>query len=382
MSFSLHCGMLVITREVLVLAVQNKKKQKVAITELLQDTIKSLRKEYNIRGDELSQQLDKGASYISQVENGKIKEIDFDLLVRIFQHIIKLTDVPFNNFMINYMNNFIQYIAKKALLNEIWIHLLVMQELKYPITDAVIDLIKVNLHNYNYSAENLVKKINYSKRNRLSSDYIYEPNKLYVSVHEAIEYDNNEYNIYTDIQYKLPSDFITQILNREISMINYITLYGIMYNIFLLKDTNDSHGALVTTENFLYNNNFFTAIEIYNKFHEAPKNSPKVSDDNLFSHYDDLIVNYTNKFQRLKKDVLGEIEYALDHYFHYGQEVNTLYKMEEILKNMCTTTTHGDLGLIMAILASPIYEISIDDRDFFWEQYKEIINKFINYNSK
>ena len=53
-------------REVLTLS--NKisiKRQKVLLTPLLQDTIKNLRKKYNKRVDNLSKQLQKGASYIS-----------------------------------------------------------------------------------------------------------------------------------------------------------------------------------------------------------------------------------------------------------------------------------------------------------------------------
>ena len=129
-------------------------------------------------------------------------------------------------------------------------------------------------------------------------------------------------------------------------------------------------------------NAFFNAIELYDKFHDAAKPIPESSTNNLFAHYDDLVVNYSNKFERLKKEVLGEIEYALNNYYHYGQEANTLYKMEEMLKNVNTNTTYGDLGLIMAILSSPIYEVNIQDRDWFWEQYKEILNKFIEHNNK
>ena len=66
------------------------KKQRVALTDLLQNTIKTLRKEHNIRGDILSKKIGKGASYISQIENGKMREIDFDIILEIFHAIINL----------------------------------------------------------------------------------------------------------------------------------------------------------------------------------------------------------------------------------------------------------------------------------------------------
>ena len=60
-------------------------KQKVRLTDLLRNSIRELRKTYNKRGDVLSKELGRGASYISQLENGKIRDIEFDLLEAIFQ---------------------------------------------------------------------------------------------------------------------------------------------------------------------------------------------------------------------------------------------------------------------------------------------------------
>ena len=84
------------------------KRQKVLLTPLLQDTIKNLRKKYNKRGDNLSKQLQKGASYISQIENGKIKEIEFDSLLEIFHLILNMPNESFFNFMNDYINEIIK----------------------------------------------------------------------------------------------------------------------------------------------------------------------------------------------------------------------------------------------------------------------------------
>ena len=77
-------------------------KQKVRLTDLLRDTIKDLRKTYNKRGDVLSKELDRGASYVSQLENGKIKDIEFDLLDTMFQRIIGLSGDYYNDYIQKY----------------------------------------------------------------------------------------------------------------------------------------------------------------------------------------------------------------------------------------------------------------------------------------
>ena len=75
----------------------------IELTENLRSTIRDLRKSKKKRGDELSKELGKGASYISQIENGKIKEIDFSLLNEIFK---RITDLPKDEY-VKYIDNLI-----------------------------------------------------------------------------------------------------------------------------------------------------------------------------------------------------------------------------------------------------------------------------------
>ena len=121
------------------------KRQKVLLTPLLQDTIKNLRKEYNKRGDDLSKQLKKGASYISQIENGKIKEIEFDSLLEIFHLILNMPSESFFNFMNDYINEIIKSNNKKKLVYEDWIHIFILQEKQFSLTDNIILFIKNKL---------------------------------------------------------------------------------------------------------------------------------------------------------------------------------------------------------------------------------------------
>ena len=99
------------------------KKQRVPITELLQNSIKTLRKQYNKRGDILSKELDKGASYISQIENGKIKEIDFDSLMCIFKAIYSVPEVEFIKLFSSYIDSLLIEQTKSQLVKENWIHI-------------------------------------------------------------------------------------------------------------------------------------------------------------------------------------------------------------------------------------------------------------------
>ena len=52
----------------------------VQLTAYLRSILKDLRKNSNLRGDTLSKELKKGASYLYQIEAGKIKETSLDNL--------------------------------------------------------------------------------------------------------------------------------------------------------------------------------------------------------------------------------------------------------------------------------------------------------------
>ena len=77
---------------------------KIELTETLRNTIKQLRKDRKIRGDVLSKEIGKGTSYISQIESGKIKEIDFDALNNI---LYKITNLPENEYA-SFINDIIE----------------------------------------------------------------------------------------------------------------------------------------------------------------------------------------------------------------------------------------------------------------------------------
>ena len=121
------------------------KRQKVLLTPLLQDTIKNLEK--NIIKEEIIclNNYKKGASYISQIENGKIKEIEFDSLLEIFHLILNMPNESFFNFMNDYINEIIKKYNKKKLVYEDWIHIFILQEKQFSLTDNIILFIKSKL---------------------------------------------------------------------------------------------------------------------------------------------------------------------------------------------------------------------------------------------
>ena len=347
-------------------------KQKVRLTDLLRDSIRELRKTYNKRGDVLSKELGRGASYISQLENGKIRDIEFDLLEAIFQCITGLSKNYYGDFIQKYIFDIISNIQSKELLyNEEWIHIFVMQNFQISISDTIIEIITKKLKQINYTPEQLVKTINQNKFQRQWGDIKREPNKLYVNI-SGSNYD--KYSVYTDITYSLPEDYISKILSKEKTTISYIFMDGILKNLYSIEN-NDMAGAIKKTEKILFDNGFFDTIEIFENTHDLshsqqPLNINATGDEDVFTFYDDVIVNYNEKYKELKKAAIKKLDYAFDRY----KENHPSYAceaLEKIIDNM-----DDDLGLIMAILAAPLNKLPRDMRHFFWDDFKKLIDHY------
>ena len=346
-------------------------KQKVKLTDLLRDTIKDLRKTYNKRGDILSKEIDRGASYVSQLENGKIKDIEFDLLNLMFQHIVGLSGDDYNDYIQKHIHKIISNMTSKELLyNEEWIHIFTMQIFQINISDNIIEIIKQKLEKVNCTPEQLVKKINQNTFHRQWLDVKREANKLYVNISSS-NYDN--YSTYTDITYSLPEDYVAKILLKKITSISFIFMDGILKNLYTLK-SDDKAGAIRKTEKILFDNGFFDTIEIFENLHDIshqqqPLNIETTGDMDLFTFYDEVIVNYNEKYANLKQQAIQKLNYAFDRYKdeHPSYACETL---EKILDNM-----NGDLGLIMVILSAPLNNIPRDIRHFFWEEFKALIER-------
>lgn len=350
-------------------------KQKVRLTDLLRKKIKDLRKSNNKRGDILSKELDRGASYISQLENGKIKDIEFDLLNLMFQYIVGMSGNQYNDYMRKYIDDIIlEMPSKESLYRENWIHIFIMQVFQYDIPNTILTIINEKLGKLNLTPEQLVQKIN---KNPFATNWIdvkREPNKLYVSIGSE-RYD--AYMIWSDITYSLPEDYISNILTQKLTTSSYIIMYGILHILYYIE-TNSGSDSIDKTEKVLFDNNFFNPVEIYENFHklshrQQPLNVSIENKDNPFTFYDNAIVNYNEKYNTLKKEVFEKLEYGFERY----REEHTAYACEALEKII--TNMDNDLGLIIAILASPINNIPYDSKSIFFKKYKDLLQKYSNF---
>lgn len=335
----------------------------IELTENLRTTIRDLRKSKKKRGDELSKELGKGASYISQIENGKIKEIDFSLLNKIFQKITDLSKDDYAKYMNNIIDNSITHMSKEELKHEEWLHQFNYEIRQFPISNELISFIREHLKNLDITPEDFVNIIN---QNRGLADYdssSLEPNKLKIEIIDQGK--GNEYIVTTSIKFLLPPSFISDIINKKKHTINYITMQGIIYNILLLENTpretiHDECDKILKVNGFL-------TIKERNKL--IRKNiKEKTNNQEEFTYYDVQPTDYDKKYVNLKEDV--------DSAFTYLRNRDLLYAVKT-LKNL-SNNMHFDLGLTAAIMGSDISQLPKDSKRAFWEDYSKLLSSYIN----
>jgi hypothetical protein len=172
----------------------------------------------------------------------------------------------------------------------------------------------------------------------------------------------------------LPEDYISNILSKEITTASYIFMYGILKNLYTIEK-DDKAGAIERTEKILFDNKFFDTIEIFENLHnlshsQQPLNIDSSDSTDMFTFYDDIVVNYNEKYKKLKKEALEKLEYAFDRY----RSENTSYACEtmgKIIANM-----DDDLGLIVAILSAPLNTLPRDMKHYFHEDYRKLIERY------
>lgn len=222
----------------------------VKITEKLASIIKTERQKKKISAKDLSSYIGKSASYISTLERNKIDYIKEDLLYKIFEKISNSSQSGLDDYIENILADaFLEFkLNDKELKKQEWMLQLSLVIREIPISMKIVEFIKESLSELNKTEIDLTRKIN--ENTYCDDQENYEFNKLYVENDGRWSY-----------RFKIDDDLIENILNKKIRVINYVTMLGIIYNIYLLKGESD-HDAQDKADDFLKSRKFYNLRQI------------------------------------------------------------------------------------------------------------------------
>lgn len=324
----------------------------IQITPKLRDTIKDERKKAKLRGDVLSKELGKSASYISQIENGRITNIEIEMFYKIFEKIINLPEESRNA----YINQILDNMSTENIEDEEWMITFDMQYRMFKIPDAIIQLIKEKRANCKISSRDLVKYIN---KNEGTEEFEkIEYNQLKVFVHER--------GVGYTIKFKFDLDYIDKIENNEIQFSNYINLLGILYRLNVLQGQPDFE-AMESAENTLKENSILTIIE-----RESLKQQNRKSKVDKGESFEESDIEPTD----LDKEYSANISKIVSH-LNFVRDLNA-----DVAVNVTSNLSHNmniDAGFMLQIFSLPFGKMQLTSKEEkinFINEVKELIEKY------
>lgn len=387
-----------------------KSEYSLTVTPYLQQTIKTLRKENNIRGDVLSKNLGRGISYLYQIENGRIKELRLETLTQLLITIAGIPESKFPEFIINLIDSIIESPDRNSLSlqGEEWICIYDYKYRTYHIKPQLLRYLCKQLDERQVTPLELVHRMN----NPNSPDAFFPPyNELLKPLPIFKNFNGSKYNnsssSYTFkfsnyIHFRLDDDYIQQILDKKITIITYPFMAGIIYYLFTdtmtsLSCLNKCHTILarygfqtiykralncqLETINVLVENHVsdakpeyverttFPPTALQNKFETANFTTDiKTPAANEYIYYDTVPASYSSEYRRLLSKIDNKFSYLFK-----KNEAYAFTKVSATWENM-----ENDPGLTTALVSSSIRSISPELRKDFWADYQALLNKYIS----
>lgn len=344
----------------------------VPLTAYLRSVLKELRKNSNLRGDTLSKELKKGASYLYQLEAGKIKEISLDNLTFILQKVTNTSNEDFPNFIIGLIDQIVDTHQLPSLENEAWIKLYDVEYRMYNITDNIIMYITNALDKHDISSQEIINKINSREEN--NSNIIPLFNHVLCPLLFERPCSNRYFN---HSHFLLKDDYLKKIIKKEITQTNYAFMAGIIY--FL--DTNYAiprHRRLRNCHKILLKNDFFTIDERYANYSTNTMQTckyeyttirefvPKNASSNRIENYHSFLVD------NLYKKLLTQVDSLFLNLFAKNPAHATT-ALTSFIQNM-----EDNPDLMNDLISSPVYSIPPALKKEFWNEYIKLLTIYIN----
>ncbi len=310
---------------------------KVNITKELAEKIKELRIINKVKAVDLADHIKKSSAYITKLENGDIKTLDYDELLTIFNFISKNEDD-----LGRIIDKLSLELDSKDLEDQTWFMNFDTVERRIPIPNGLIDYINKKISDLGLTISYVVDYVN---KNEDLLDIISE-HKIDINKYES----NLWHTEYIDgkpisfIVMKLNLNEIINILEKKQDTSNYATIQGILYNLFRLE--HGLNNPLPEEENIRIKKEVIKILNSF-KFYSSAEKSKVLETAATKQEFDSLLNEFDITNQKLINELLGYISFLSDFNVKYTNEKLTLLN-----RNF-----KWDASYILAIASLPFYEL-------------------------
>lgn len=312
---------------------------KVNVTKELAEKIKELRLINRVKAIDVAEHIEKSSTYISRLESGDIKTMDYDELLKIFYFISKD-----ENELEKFINKLTLEFDDNELDNQTWFLNFDTVERNIPVPNDLVDYINKKLSDLGFSIPFVVDYIN---KNEEIKDIIRKHNLDLSKYKDNLwyPYDFKDEATAAFIIMKLDITIVTNILEKKADISNYVTIQSILYNLLRLEQ--ELKGPLSEEENSAIRNETSKILKLYKFYNTKEKNmllNAAVTEQELNSQLNEFDI----KNRAVVNELIGQILYLSDWNVKYTNEKLTLLN-----KNF-----EWDVSFALSIASLPYYELN------------------------
>lgn len=336
---------------------------KVNVTKELAEKIKELRLLKRVKAIDVAEHINKSSAYISRLENGDIKTIDYDELLKIFNFVSKDE---------NELEKFIDKLTLEFDYNElddqIWFTNFDTVERNIPVPDGLVDYINKKLSELNFSISYLVDYIN---ENEEIKDIIRRHNidttKYKKNLWYPYEYKDEKTKAF--IIMELDYSTVTNILEKRSDISNYVTIQSILYN--LLRLEHKLKGPLNEEDNLAIKNKVSEVLKSY-KFYTTKEKNMLLSAIATEQELNSQLNEFDIENRKLVNELIGRILYLSDWNVKYTNE-----KLTQLNKNF-----KWDVSFALSIASLAYYELNNISKSLKSNFLEDVVALIDEYKSK
>lgn len=335
---------------------------KVNITKELAEKIKELRIANKIKAIELAEHIKKSPAYITKLENGEIKTLEYDELLIIFKFLSK--DEADLGKIIDKLS---LELNSEELKEQTWFSNFDTVVREIPIPSELVDYINRKISDLGLTISYVVDYVNKNEDLvDLIKKYNLDINKFKSNYWHTYEFPDGNNGSFIIMNLNL--NHITKILEKKVDTSNYVTIQSLLYNLFRIEHGLDK--PITEEENLDIKNKVRDILNSY-KFYSTFEKNKVLENAVTKQEFDSLLNEFDITNRKLINELLG--------YIRFLSEFNVKYTNDKIV--LVNRNFNWDSSFSLTLASLPFYDldnISKSLKSSLLEEIRELINKYKN----
>jgi transcriptional regulator with XRE-family HTH domain len=324
--------------------------------------IKELRLNHQVKAKDLAVHMEKSPAYISKLENGEIKQIEYSLFVDMINFITG-NENGYENFMTKFSEDIaIDEFDKSTLLQNFD-----TIDRQIPVSEELVQFIKNKMSQLHIDALSLIEYINknedldenfFAKNSIIKADC---KENIWIYYKTVIDGESHQ-GFFILLNYSVEQ--LLRLLSGEIESTNHTFIYAIVYHLLKYENNNidnkESNDVIQKrTSEILRSYKFYT---ISDRRDFAEKSNSK-------QEYDKLLSDFDKKNMHLINQLLSSISFISDYDVKYANE-----KLSLIVNNL-----EIDSSFALSFMALPLKEladVNVRIKKEFLQEVKMLIETY------